>query len=663
MGLIDAMTTPAKTAIAPSIPAWIKASRYLPWLICAAALTITYVLQNSAHEKAREALHREFEFHANEAVDRIEKRMLEYSQTLRGLDGMISYDEQISRGEFSSYVASMQLGKYYPGVQAIGYAVIVPPDKISRHIAAVRAEGFPAYTIFPAGERDINTANIYIEPFTERNQRAFGYDPYSESTRRSAMERARDSGQIAITRKLKLVQETDRDVQAGFLMFLPVYRPGVPHDTPAARRTSIMGWIFASFRMDDLMTGIHGMRTREIGAEIYDGETLSDAALMHDPDNHHSDSVPPMFEVIRRIEIAGHPWMLEIYSKPDFETRLDNNRARTIAIVGIGISLLLAALLWLLVTNKEHILRKLLNEQKRITSALEFQKFALDQHAIVSITDALGNITYANEKLCSISGYTRDELLGHNHRIVKSGKHPADYYAEMWRCIAAGRVWQGELCNLSKNGSLYWVHSTIVPFLDETGKPWQYVAIRTDITPLKTAQESLSQMAHFDTLTELPNRALFSDRLRQALAAANRNKSRLAVIFIDLDEFKPINDTFGHAVGDRLLKEAAKRLQDCLRDSDTAARIGGDEFVVLLSTIEAEPDALRVAEKIRHTLNQLFDLAGKSLRISSSIGVAIYPEHGEDEKILLINADIAMYNAKHGGRNTVTLYRPGMQRI
>ena len=646
---------------------WCKCNHLLPWLMCAASLALTYELQDGAQQVAMQALQKEFEIRAVEAVDHIEKRMLEYSQTLRGLDGVIAHDGKAGRGEFHAYVTAMQLDKYYPGVQAVGFTLIVPPDQQSRHIATLRKQGFPDYTIHPAGQRDLYTANIYIEPFSGRNLRAFGYDPYSDPVRRSAMERARDLGEVAITGKVKLVQEeTGKDAQARFLMYQPVYRAGAPHNSVAERRVSIIGWVFASFPMDDLMAGIHGMRSHEIGVEIYDGETRSDATLMHDPNARHDNSLGssmlgPLFEVVRRIEIAGHPWMLEIYSQPGLDATLDKSRARLITKVGIGISLLLTLITWLLVSNKERILRGLLDEQKRITSALESQKFALDQHAIVSITDVRGDITYANDKFCEISGYIREELLGNNHRMVKSGLHPDDYYLEMWRTIAAGRVWQEEFCNQRKDGRHYWLHTTIVPYFNKDGKPWQYVAISTDITAIKTAQEHMRHMAHFDTLTDLPNRALFSDRLHQALAATNRNKAHLAVIFFDLDKFKPINDTLGHAVGDLLLMEVAKRLQDCVRASDTAARIGGDEFVVLLSTIEAEQDALAVAEKIRHALEQPFELAGHRLHISSSLGVAIYPEHGNDEKTLLKNADLAMYYAKRAGRNIVMLYRPEMQ--
>jgi len=182
-----------------------------------------------------------------------------------------------------------------------------------------------------------------------------------------------------------------------------------------------------------------------------------------------------------------------------------------------------------------------------------------------------------------------------------------------------------------------------------------------DINERKAAAERMRRMAHYDALTELPNRTLLSDRLQQALATARRDKTRLAVMFIDLDMFKPINDTLGHYIGDLLLKEVAKRIQDCLRESDTAARIGGDEFVVLLPVIESEQDAMAVAEKIRYALCQPVELAGHTLHVSSSIGVAVYPEHGGEERALLKNADNAMYHAKAAGRNIVKLFPSEIQ--
>lgn len=179
-----------------------------------------------------------------------------------------------------------------------------------------------------------------------------------------------------------------------------------------------------------------------------------------------------------------------------------------------------------------------------------------------------------------------------------------------------------------------------------------------DITARKAIEERIHHLAQHDPLTGLPNRLLFSDRLQQALTSAKRQKSHLAVMFLDLDNFKPVNDTFGHDVGDVLLQQAALRIRGNIRELDTVARIGGDEFVVLLPIIETEQDALPVAEKIRNALSLPFNVAGHELSISSSIGIAVYPEHGVNEIELSKHADTAMYRSKQAGRNTVTLFQP-----
>lgn len=189
----------------------------------------------------------------------------------------------------------------------------------------------------------------------------------------------------------------------------------------------------------------------------------------------------------------------------------------------------------------------------------------------------------------------------------------------------------------------------------------EIVAIYDDVTKEKQAEEKMQHLAHHDALTGLPNRALFTDRLQQSFVTAKRDQSHFVLMFLDLDKFKSVNDELGHDVGDLLLKEAAERMQNCVRESDTVSRIGGDEFVVLLPAIDAEQDAMLVAEKILYALNQPFELAGHSISISASIGVAAYPEHGSDEKTLTKHADIAMYYAKSGGRNNALLYEVGME--
>jgi diguanylate cyclase (GGDEF)-like protein/PAS domain S-box-containing protein len=295
-------------------------------------------------------------------------------------------------------------------------------------------------------------------------------------------------------------------------------------------------------------------------------------------------------------------------------------------------------------------------ELMRLSSTV-FQ--TVDEAILVSDVD--NRIITVNPAFTHVTGYTAEDVIGENPHILSSGKNGAEFYRKMWDQLITTGSWEGEMWNRRKNGELYVEWTSIKQVRDSHGKLTHYVAAFSDITTRKANEESIRHQAQYDALTDLPNRILLFDRLRQAIAQAKRDKTHLALMYIDLDKFKPINDNLGHAVGDQLLQDVAYRMQDSVREMDTVARIGGDEFVVLLPIIESEQDALRVAEKIRAALNQPFEIAGESLRISSSTGIVIYPEHGTNENELTGNADIAMYFAKESGRDNVKLFRQEMR--
>jgi diguanylate cyclase (GGDEF)-like protein/PAS domain S-box-containing protein len=278
--------------------------------------------------------------------------------------------------------------------------------------------------------------------------------------------------------------------------------------------------------------------------------------------------------------------------------------------------------------------------------------------------DMQSRYLFANRLLRDRFDAPLEEIIGYDDYKFFDAETAANMRKEDLRVLQDGETIQSEETNHNLLTGVMDVFLTVkLPLRREDGSIYALCGISTDISKRKEAEEHLQHMAQFDALTHLPNRALFNDRLRQAIAAALRNRKRLALMFIDLDKFKPVNDTFGHGVGDLLLQEVALRIQDCLRESDTAARVGGDEFVILLPSIETQGDAGKVGEKIRHSLNQPFELAEHTLTIGSSIGVAVYPEHGREEKLLVKSADIAMYHAKKNGRNNVKIYQPGMQEI
>lgn len=512
---------------------WFQLSHTLSLLVFATSLFVTYQLWKDARHSAEQVLQTDFDFMVRESSRRIEQRMQAYEQVLRGAVGLFLASDQVTRREFQTYVNRLRLIENYPGIQAIGFSILIRPDQKEQHIAALRKEGFPDYAIIPEGEREIYSAIVYIEPFSGRNLRAFGYDMYSHPVRRVAMARARDTGRAALSGKVTLVQEVETDVQPGFLIYLPYYRPGAPTDTLEQRRTNLAGWVYAPFRINDFMSGLAGENAADISISIYDGIEILDESLMYRSDRN-VDSAPlsDRFMRIQRLEFGGHYWATVTRARPNFENRQEDDKAALVLRGGIGASVLLTLLAWLLV-----------DERTRAVAAA--------------------------------------------HRALR--------------------------------------------------------------------------LALYDMLTGLPNRKLFTDRLLHSLARAKRDKNQLAVMFIDLDRFKPVNDKFGHAVGDLLLKEVANRLNQCVRKSDTVARLGGDEFVVLIPTIEETHGDTVVAEKILAALAAPFHIDGHELHISSSIGIALYPHDGEDERVLVRNADIAMYHAKESGRNNMKFFDARMQ--
>ena len=284
--------------------------------------------------------------------------------------------------------------------------------------------------------------------------------------------------------------------------------------------------------------------------------------------------------------------------------------------------------------------------------------------AYIYMKDTQGRYLFANRLLRERFAAPIEEIVGYDDNKFFDADTAAEMRKDDLRVLQHGETLQAEETIPNMLTGVTQVFMTVkIPLMHEDGSIHALCGISTDISERKDIEEHMQHMAQYDALTHLPNRALFNDRLQQAIAAAQRNKAHLALMFIDLDKFKPVNDTYGHGVGDLLLKEVALRIQDCLRESDTAARIGGDEFVILLPAIETQQDAGKVGEKILHALNQPFALAGHTLQISASIGVAVYPEHGKDEKLLVKSADIAMYHAKKNGRNNVKMYQPGLQGI
>jgi diguanylate cyclase (GGDEF)-like protein/PAS domain S-box-containing protein len=280
----------------------------------------------------------------------------------------------------------------------------------------------------------------------------------------------------------------------------------------------------------------------------------------------------------------------------------------------------------------------------------------------VTITDAAANIIAINRAFTEITGYTEAEALGRNPRLLKSGRHDESFYQSVWQSLAQTGSWSGEIWNRKKNGEIYPEWLTISGVTNGDGRLTNYVGVFADISQIKQSEAKLERLAHYDPLTDLPNRLLFNARLEHAIRHAERNGTLLALLFIDLDRFKTVNDGLGHPAGDRMLREVAQRLSHCVRAEDTVARLGGDEFVIVLEGLDTTTPATVLADKLLVTLTRPFGLEGQEVFIGASIGISTYPADGTDTTTLLKNADAAMYRSKEDGRNTYRFYDAEMTR-
>lgn len=895
----------------------------MAWLLLLVGLLSTAYAVYIARSDIEQAAMRDFAAEAEEVRLKVEARLQAHKQVLLGGAAMFDASDFVSREEWHAYAKRVRIDEHFNGIQGLGYAQAILPAQLPAHVAAVRRQGFPQYRLYPPGERELYTSILYLEPFRDRNLRAFGYDMYSDPVRRAAMVQARDENTAALSGKVTLVQETDRDVQAGTLMYAPVYRKGAALDSVSQRRAALRGWVYSPFRMNDLLDGVLARwddhTIQHIHMQVYDGAGVHPEALLYDS-RPGRPNPEPLFSVIQHIDFSGRVWTLNFEQHGGELTGLDYSKAWGYMWFGLGMSLLmfLLALSWFNTRRNAALIAA------KLTSALRIKDLSLNAAAnAVLITDRDGRVEWANHAFETLSGYGMEEAVGRTPReLMHSGRQDQMFYERMWQTILAGGIWHGELVNRRQNGTLYdeemtitpvsgeegvithfiavkqditqrklaeaqlrelnldfvsfLEHTTdfvyfkdkdsrfrfcsqtlarvtghaswrdmigkhdrelfppdtaqvyieeerpvfragkallnkIAPYYDETGKngwvstnKWPLFdadgktvigifGISRDVTPMVEAQNALResenrfrtladsvpvmiwiagadkgctyfnqvwlaftgrklaqelgdgwmesvheedrqrcldtyaaafearqaftmeyrlrrhdgeyrwiidhgvpnhdaaggfigyigscldisdrhemealirQMAFYDVLTRLPNRRLLNDRLQQALAVSARSGHYGALMFLDLDNFKPLNDLHGHDMGDLLLSEVARRISACVRRTDTVARLGGDEFVVVLSELEGDrssamQQARQVAEKIRTELAgpyrlQMQSTSGETKAVehfcTSSIGLLLFRGQATGADELLKQADTAMYHAKQAGRNQV----------
>ncbi|SEP44087.1 CHASE domain-containing protein, partial [Nitrosovibrio sp. Nv6] len=713
-----------------------------------------------------------------EAIHKIEYHFSGYEQVLKGGVGHLLASNASSRNEWRTYVNALRINDKYPGIHGIGFAKYIPPSKLPAHIKEVRAEGFPDYKVWPENLRQEYTSIVYLESFSGSNLRAFGYDMFSDPVRGEAMARARDTGEAALSGKVKLVQETSEDIQAGVLMYIPYYKVASLPETAQERRASLAGYVYAPFRMDDFVRAVLRRELDILDLRIFDGEAMAENSLLFESEKHRTGlPLIPKFKRAIPISLYGQTWAIEASSLPAFEKAVKGYDAFFVLLGGIVVSILIALVSFVLSVSREKamalgraklrterilesitdafytldrewcfsylnkeaenllrrdrndLLGKVIWEELEETkgtifdreyhralvesTSVTFEEFyiplgkwfevhvypseeglavyfrditarkeseqareeanvrirqqasLLDKATNAIIVRGMDNcIEFWNRGAERLYGWTSEEVMGSPVDVLYDS---IAVFNEATRFLLDTGEWRGEIAQRRKDGSILLVEAHWTLVRNDEGRPQSVFAINTDITQRKSDEKEIQHLAFYDSLTGLPNRQLLLDRLRQALASGARHRHTGALLFIDLDNFKLLNDTLGHDMGDLLLQQVAPRLISSVRDIDTVARLGGDEFVVILAANFSEDQEEAVAqikticERIRDAFNQPFNLRAYKHHTTPSIGIALFKGQSHTTDELLKHADLAMYQAKALGRNAMCFFDPDMQ--
>jgi len=442
--------------------------------------------------------------------------MKAYEQVMRGAQGLINASNYVTRTEFHDYVMTQDLSESYPGIQGIGFNILVPPSEMAHHTAAMKKNGFPDYAIRPAGARDIYTAIVYLEPANSMNQRAIGFDTFSEPVRRKAMEAARDSGKAAISGKITLVQESNKEVQAGVLMFLPVYKKGAPCSTVAERRDNLIGWISAPFRMGDLMSGTLGgnITSDSLRIEIHDGDRVSDQNLLYSNSNPDTQKHPltTYFQTVKQIRVAGRPWMLEISSLTSNDLALKDGKVSAITWLGVCISVLLAGLSYVLLAtrNKAVVMAREMTKELRdlnaVSSALGEKLGRLNQRFSLAADsagigvwelDLMENRLIWDKWMNSLYGL-KEGSVSDVYETWKNCVHPDDRERgdrEIQQALRGEKDFNSEFRVVWPSGEIRHIKGNGFVLRDADGKPLRMIGVNYDITANKIAEEKLHEQS------------------------------------------------------------------------------------------------------------------------------------------------------------------------
>lgn len=614
-------------------------------------------------------------------------RMRDYEQVLLGAAGLYAASDFVDRLEWRVYVDSLRLNQTLPGIQGVGFAQMISAREKSAHEAKIRAEGFPNYSISPPGKRDVYSSIIYLEPFTGRNLRAFGFDMYSENVRRTAMKRAAMTGDPAWSGKVTLVQEDGQGKsQPGFLVYVPIYEKNKPLRSADEREAALLGFVYAPFRASDMLEQLYLNPKRTFELQLYAGTAVSENLLYQTKEVAQEAS----FSFDLPVEIGGAQWTARFLSNPIFNDQAFSDFPFVLFLVVLIIELLLFLTFVLDSKHRRRLqaatreLEKSNHEIRLMSSLMELlQNCHSEEEVFPILRRILAELFHGAKGACYLLNHSESQLqmLVHwgseDHSFEKilepescwafrrgqrqgagcsSGsevrcEHIAD---SVTRYVCIPLLAQGKVIGvlyLEPIESSNLLNQSFIHYADVLSSVADTISLSLSNLRLRN---SLRDLSIRDSLTGLYNRRYMEEGLERELDRAQRQGHCVSIIMLDVDHFKLLNDTYGHDAGDTMLRRIADQMKHFRRGSDIVCRYGGEEFVLILPDLSGESLQNRL-ESLRQDIESMQVISeGRILPVVTvSMGASIYPIDASEPAELIRLADMAMYRAKQQGRNRI----------
>ncbi len=640
----------------------------LPWLALLFSLPVAYFVWNAERTAEFNVHQNKFEYQLNQVSNQFFNQLSQYEQSLYAIKGFFDSSTFVSEAEFDAFVSEILHSKFSNGLNRIAYAKFInplQPDTYNRVETKYKGQ---------IAKLDKETNHAPVVYLVEQNGVYRGSqldDVFQNKVIKGGFEYSVIHNQVVVLTNAGWAKQYGDDCDC-VLMILPVFKPQSNKKllSNIGDRAEADGWVFLQLNLNTIFKNIlNGRNTQAIRFSLYKNSSDTPNNMLYDSEvdvGEKSDFISA-FTAKKQVEVLGQKWMMLARSLPSFEEKLNYKQSTIIGIFGLLLSIALTTVLFLVIARVRD-LDSLRHVNKRLKFSDDRWRFALEGSGDgIWDWDIVSNHVVYSKFWKQMLGYDEDEI-GSTLDEWQSRIHPEDYsnaIEKLNTCLKEGRRNYSLECRFKcKDESWKWVLARgMVVNRNEQGEPLRMVGTNTDISQLKQSEEMVWQHANFDALTGLPNRRMLNSRLEQELNKSNRTRKKLALMFLDLDDFKGVNDTLGHDYGDALLKLAAERLVNVVYSQDVVARLGGDEFVILVSELEKEKinDLDLIARKVLAILSEPFVLDNQKVFVSASIGITIFPDDSESLEELLKCVDQAMYASKNRGGNCFTYFTPVMQ--